>query len=78
MTTNPIQTLTLGELADIEDEFGISITDLADEEKPKTRALIGMAWAIKRREHPDYTLAEARSLTLAELGKLTGTGAASE
>lgn len=66
------QSLTLGEVSAIEDLSGLPIGALADEDKPKGKALTALAYIIKRREDSTFTFAMASKLTMADVGKLTG------
>lgn len=68
-----ISTLTLGEVAKIEDLSGLPIATLADEERPKGLALAAVAFVVKRRTgHPEFTWNEAQDLTFQEVSDLLG------
>lgn len=66
------KSLTLGEVDAIETLSGLPIGALADEDKPKGKALTALAYIIKRRENPAFTFADAAKLTMHEVGALTG------
>ena len=59
-------TLTLGELAQLEDLAGASLSSFGDEAAPKAKLMAALVYVIKRREDKDYTLVKAQSLTLEE------------
>lgn len=68
-----LDSLTLGELAKIEDLSGQPIGDFADDGKPKGKALAAVALIIKRRTgFPQFTWNEAQALTMAETNELLG------
>jgi len=67
-------TLTLGEVAFIEDLSGLSISAIADDEMPKGKAMAAIATVLKRRSgHPDFKFNDALNLTMAEINELMGT-----
>lgn len=62
-----IKSLTLGEIAKVEELSGQGIGVLEDEEKPKGLALAALAFVIKRRTgHPSFTWNQAQALTADE------------
>lgn len=66
-------TLTLGEVAFIEDLSGLSIGSIGDEEMPKGKALAAIATVLKRRSgFPDFKFNDALNLTMAEINELMG------
>ncbi|NQW90282.1 hypothetical protein HQQ88_08240 [Curtobacterium sp. VKM Ac-2861] len=67
-----LETLTLGEVAKVEEISRMSIGSIADEEKPKGRALAALAYVIKRREVPAYSFDQALNLPLGEAEALLG------
>lgn len=70
-----ISTLTLGEVAKIEDLSGLPISALSDEEKPKGLALAALAMIVKRRTgEPAFSWNAAQALTFDEVGELLGLG----
>lgn len=65
--------LTLGEIAFIEDYSGLPLAELSNESAPKGRLLAGMAYVIMKRDNPKFTIAAAEKLTLKEATALIGT-----
>lgn len=66
-------TLTLGEVATIEDLSGLPISAIADEERPKGKALAALAMIIKRRSgEPTFTFNQALAMPLVEANGLLG------
>jgi len=59
--------LTLGEIAQLEELTGQSITAMSDESAPKGKFLAAIAWLAKKREDPTFTLAQAEAMTLEEV-----------
>lgn len=67
-----INTLTLGEVAKVEEISGQAITSVGDAKTPKARLMCGLAFVIQRRSLPGYTLKLAEALTLAEAQEIIG------
>ena len=67
------ENITLGEIAEIEDYAQLPFSDIGLEKVGVIRLRIALAWIIKRREDPSYTIAQAEALTTAEMGLLFGT-----
>lgn len=66
-------TLTLGEVAFIEDLSGLSIGAIADEDMPKCKAMAALATVLKRRSgFPEFKFNQALDLTMAEITELMG------
>lgn len=61
-----ISQLTLGEIDTLEELSGLPAQALADEDKPKAKQMAALAYIIKKRSDPDYTLEMARKLTQEE------------
>lgn len=59
--------ITLGELAEIEAYADASITEITEATPASTKLKIGMAWVLKRRTDPKFTLEQAKALTMSEL-----------
>jgi hypothetical protein len=76
--SDQIEKLTLGELATVEELGKGPISDLANDEKPKMRMLIALAFVVKKREDPSFTINRAEALTMPELQALTGGDASPE
>jgi hypothetical protein len=64
--------ITLGEIAEIEDYAGLPFSDIGEERIGVIKLRIALAWIIKRRENPDFTIADAEKLTPADFGNLFG------
>lgn len=74
-----ISTLTLGEVAKIEDLSGLPISAIGDEDKPKGNALAALALVLKRRDgDPGFTWNQAQALTFDEVQTLMGTNTTAE
>ena len=65
-----IDDITLGEIAEIEDYARLPITDIAEDKPGVMRLRIGLAWVIKRREDPAFTISDAEKLTSAQVTEL--------
>lgn len=65
-------TLTLGEVAKVEEISRQSIGAIADEDKPKGRAMAALAYVIKRRTVPEFSFDQALNLQLSEAEELLG------
>ena len=66
-----LQDLTMGEIEEIEEIANDSITSaLASDGANRTKALIGIAWIVKRKTDPAFTLDKARGLTMREINAL--------
>lgn len=59
-------TLTLGEVEEIELLTGQSIQNIMEDESPKGRTLKVILWIFGRRENPDMTIEDASKITLAQ------------
>lgn len=62
--------LTLGEVAEIENLSGYAIGMMNDPATPAAGMLTAVAYVIKKRENPKYTYAMATTLTMAEVEAL--------
>lgn len=67
-----IQSLTLGEVAKIEELSGQSITAIGEDDQPKGKALAAMAFVLKRREDPKFKWNDAMGLTFDEANQIIG------
>lgn len=75
MASIDFTTLTLGEVAAIEELSGQSISALADDDAPKGTALAAIAMVVKRRTgDPGYTFNQALTLSLAEANAIVEGG----
>jgi hypothetical protein len=64
--------ITLGEIAEIEDYAQLPFSDIAEERIGVIKLRIALAYVIKRRENPKYTMAEAEKLTPGDFAQLFG------
>jgi hypothetical protein len=64
--------ITLGEIAEIEDYAKLPFSDIAEERIGVIKLRIALAWVIKRRTNPDFTIAEAEKLTPNDFADLFG------
>lgn len=69
-----IQKLTLGEIARIESIAEAPLANLADDNAPKGALLSALAFVMKRREDPKFTLDQAKELTMADIEALLADG----
>lgn len=67
-----IEHLTLGELAQLEELSGVSMTEMGDTSAPKAKFLTALAYLAKRRDEPSFTYSQAEVLTVAELNGVLG------
>lgn len=59
--------LTLGEISQLEELSGQSLSEFSDDSTPKAKFLTALAYLAKRREDPKYTFSQAETLTLNDL-----------
>jgi hypothetical protein len=64
--------ITLGEIAEIEDYAQLPFSEVGDEKIGVIKLRIALAWIIKRRTNPDFTIAEAEKLTPNDFAQLFG------
>jgi hypothetical protein len=64
--------ITLGEIAEIEDYAQLPFSDIGEERIGVIKLRIALAWIIKRRTNPDFTIAEAEKLTPKDFAELFG------
>lgn len=62
--------ITLGEIEEIESYANASIAELGDSTQTGTKLKIGLAWIIKRRKDPAFTIEDARKMKASELNAL--------
>lgn len=65
-----IDHLTLGEIAQLEDLSGQSLSQFDADETPKAKFLTALAYLAKRREDPAFTFSQAEMLTLTDLNAI--------
>jgi len=64
--------ITLGEIAEIEDYAQMPFANIAEDGIGVIKLRIALAWVIKRRTNPDFTIAEAQKLTPNDFAQLFG------
>lgn len=64
--------ITLGEIAEIEDYAQLPFSDIGDDRIGVIKLRIALAWIMKRRTNPDFTIAEAETLTPKDFAELFG------
>ena len=64
--------ITLGEIAEIEDYAQLPFSDIGDDRIGVIKLRIALAWVIKRRTNPDFTIDEAQKLTPGDFAELFG------
>jgi hypothetical protein len=65
--------ITLGEIEEIEDYAGLPVSMIGDTGTAGTAKLrTALAWVVKRRENPAFTIADARNLSAAQLTEIIG------
>lgn len=67
-----INDLTISDQAEIEERTGQPMADLANPDKPKAKLMQWVAFKIKSKDDPKFSLADAGNLTLKEIGELIG------
>lgn len=67
-----LENLTLGEVSQLEELSGLSLTEIADEHSPKGKFMTALAYLAKRRQDPSFTYSQAETLTLAEVSDVLG------
>jgi hypothetical protein len=64
--------ITLGEIAEIEDYAQLPFADIGVEKIGVIKLRIALAWIIKRRDNPAFTIADAEKLTPGDFAELFG------
>ena len=64
--------ITLGEIAEIEDYAQMPFANIADDGIGVIKLRIALAWIVKRRTNPDFTIADAEKLTPTDFAQLFG------
>lgn len=64
------ENITLGEIAEIEDYARMSFSEIGNDKPGVYRLRIALAWIMKRREDPTFTLGQAEALTPNDLTAL--------
>lgn len=71
-TNFSLENLTLGEVSQLEELSGLSLTEIADEHAPKGKFMTALAYLSKRRQDPSFTYSQAETLTLADVNDILG------
>ena len=66
------ENITLGEIAEIEDYANMSFSEIGEDKPGVFRLRIGLAWVMKRRVDPSFTIKQAECLTPTDLTDLFG------
>ena len=66
--------ITLGEIAEIEDYANLPFSDIGEEKVGVIKLRIGLAWIMKRRTNPSFTIKDAEKLTATEMAALFESG----
>ena len=61
-----VNTITLGELEQLEDITGRNVVTELGRGQPSARTLTALIYVVKRRENPDFTLEDARAVNASE------------
>ena len=59
-----IDTLKIREIEELEEIAGVSVDSLDDPEDPKGKVMRALAYIVKKRENPDFTLEDAGELVI--------------
>jgi hypothetical protein len=62
-----IDTLTLGDIEDIENYAGLSFSDIGEDKPGVSKLRTALVWVLKRKSNPDFTIDDARNMTPDEL-----------
>ena len=65
-----VNDLTMGEIDEVETFAGQPLATLSSTETSNTKLLIGLAWVIKRKEDPKFTLEHAKKMTMTEITQM--------
>ena len=65
-----IDTLTLGEVEIAERIGKASISSLGDDAQPKGLIMAGLAYVLRRRDEPAFTVEQAKAMTMKEVSLL--------
>jgi len=64
MVVIDVNTLTWGELEQIEDLTGRNVTGELGRGQPSAKTMTALIWVVKRRTDPNFTMDDARALTV--------------
>lgn len=71
-TNFSLDNLTLGEVSQLEELSGLSLTEIAEANAPKGKFMTALVYLAKRREDPTFTYSQAETLKLAEIQGIIG------
>lgn len=71
-TNFALENLTLGEVSQLEELSGLSLTEIASDSAPKGKFMTALAYLSKRRQDSSFTYSQAEALTLAEVQGILG------
>jgi len=69
-----IDELTLGEVEEVEAYSGLPLASMTETDQPKTKLLIALAYVIKRKTDPKFTIEHAKRLTMKDLNEILDIG----
>jgi hypothetical protein len=62
-----IDTLTLGDIEDIENYAGLSFSEIGEDKPGVSKLRTALVWVLKRKDNPAFTIEDARNITPDEL-----------
>jgi hypothetical protein len=65
-----IDTLTLGDIEDIENYAGLSFSDIGEDKPGVSKLRTALVWVLKRKTDSSFTIEDARKITPDELSKI--------
>ena len=65
-----IESLTLGDIEDIENYAGLSFSDIGDDKPGVSKLRTALVWVLKRKIDAAFTIEDARKITPDELSKI--------
>jgi len=67
-----IEQLTLGEIAQLEELSGMSLSEFSDDSAPKAKFLTALAYLAQKRQDPKFTFSQAEAMKLSDLHAVLG------
>ena len=65
-----LEDLTLGDVEEVEKYAGQPLASLADATSNKGRLMTALAWVIKRKEDPKFSIEDAKKMPMGDITKL--------
>ncbi len=65
-----IDTLTLGDIEDIENYAGLSFSDIGEDKPGVSKLRTALVWVLKRKTDSSFTIEDARKITPDELSRI--------